>query len=155
MTTEAEWREGALRAINARSSIGPYAAAGVLDALISAGYVTPPPRTCWEAGMSKIVVTEEMRTAGAAQATAYFMPLCYVKDGAMDIYRAMAALDPNRRAPSVTREEIAAAAWDANHPEAGRRWQDDHVRSGGPSTIERVRMLRSADAILALIGSDK
>ena len=42
MTTEAEWREGALRAINARSSIGPYAAAGVLDALITAGYVTPP-----------------------------------------------------------------------------------------------------------------
>ena len=42
MTTEAEWREGALRAINVRSSIGPYAAAGVLDALITAGYVTPP-----------------------------------------------------------------------------------------------------------------
>ena len=61
----------------------------------------------------EIVVTEEMVRAGDAAIEAYELPAAFPSplDARLcaHIYRAMSALDPSRRAPNVTREQILTA----------------------------------------------
>ena len=100
--------------------------------------------------MSKIVVTDEMITAGYDAADGEIGPA-----NVETIYRTMAALDPSRRAPSVTREEIEKAVW-ANvkireHENYIEGADFGEARKYMTYTIDTDSIRTAADAILALL----
>ena len=107
----------------------------------------------------KIVVTEEMLRVGVFIWAEGFDANETKGETIAAIYRAMAALDPNRRAPSVTREEIAARLL-AHDEESTEDWAVNYIKMGmndaDHSIMEEVanEYLARADAILALFGGD-
>ncbi|MDE2105506.1 MAG: hypothetical protein KGL39_50230 [Patescibacteria group bacterium] len=113
----------------------------------------PKPDKAALAGMSEIVVTEEMLAEGMKLAIDFYSECDTVHINPEDviaIYRAMAALDPNRRAlPS--REDIAWSVCESGLGKKGMCVLPACLADAALCpTVKRI-----TDAILALLGADR